>query len=337
MPGIQRLAFYIFFVSFSLTFFCLIFFDHGFLISLACASLTGVITSGALAFIFQHQVYRPLNRFRNHLYTAIGEREKSDQLLLDMEAALQELKESHKKEVAQLKEIETFRREFLGNVSHELKTPIFAIQGFIDTLLDGAMDDPQVNKDFLEKASKHADRLDNLVKDLLIISQLETGQLQMSMEDFRIYDLVLEVFEALEYKLTRKGRSVRLKLVSNEFDNILVHADRERIRQVLTNLVDNAIKYGLSSGLVTVQIRLKSAKKAVVFVSNEGKGIEAEHLPRLFERFYRVDKSRSREKGGTGLGLAIAKHLIEAHREKISVESDMEKGSIFTFTLTRAD
>jgi len=337
MPGIRRLGIYLFVVSFILTFLCLIAFDHQALISLASAFLTAIITSGVVTLIFKFQVYRPLNRFRNHLYTAIGEREKSDQLLLDMESALQELKESHKKEVAQLKEIETFRREFLGNVSHELKTPIFAIQGFIDTLLDGAMDDPQVNKDFLEKASKHADRLDNLVKDLLIISQLETGQLQMNMEDFRIYDLVLEVFEALEYKLTRKGRSVRLKLVSNEFDNILVHADRERIRQVLTNLIDNAIKYGLSSGLVSVQIRLISSKKAVIYVSNEGKGIDPEHLPRLFERFYRVDKSRSREKGGTGLGLAIAKHLIEAHREKISVESDIEKGSIFTFTLTRAD
>lgn len=264
------------------------------------------------------------------------DRETTNNVVRDISEAIKDINAGHEKEIEKLKEIETFRREFLGNVSHELKTPIFAIQGFIDTLLDGALEDPEVNRKFLEKALKHTDRLDNLVKDLLIISQLETGQLQMNMEDFRVYDLILEVFEALEYKVTRKGRSISLKIVPNEFSDLRVHADRERIRQVLINLVDNAIKYGKPDGVVSIEVVRQNGKKARIRVMNEGPGIAKEHLPRLFERFYRIDKSRSREKGGTGLGLAIVKHLIEAHREKITVESDTEKGSIFTFTLSLA-
>lgn len=284
------------------------------------------------------KIYLPLRRFRDEMFRVRGDgADPGKDALADVEKALADINLRHLKEIEKLREIETFRREFLGNVSHELKTPIFAIQGFIDTLLDGALDDPSVNKEFLEKALKNADRLDNLVKDLLIISQLETGQLQMNMEDFRIYELIHEVFESLEYKLTRKGRSVMLKIISNDNENLYVHADRERIRQVLINLVDNAIKYGDPKGTVRVEIVRLSEKKLQIKVGNEGKGIAPEHLPRLFERFYRVDKSRSREKGGTGLGLAIAKHLIEAHREKISVESEWEKGSIFTFSLTKPD
>jgi two-component system phosphate regulon sensor histidine kinase PhoR len=263
-------------------------------------------------------------------------RSASSDVVQDVEELILELKNDHEIEIEKLREIETFRREFLGNVSHELKTPIFAIQGFIDTLLDGALEDPIVNRRFLEKALKHTDRLDNLVKDLLIISQLETGQLQMNMEDFRVHDLIHEVFEALEYKLTRKGRSITLNIVPNGQEQIKVHADRERIRQVLINLVDNAIKYGKLNGVVSVEVSRQNGQKVLIRVINEGSGIAPEHIPRLFERFYRVDKSRSREKGGTGLGLAIVKHLIEAHKEKISVESNKEKGSIFTFSLALA-
>lgn len=280
---------------------------------------------------------QPLVKLRKELARLNNEEtEPTQDVVGDVEELIQKLKTGHEKEIEKLREIETFRREFLGNVSHELKTPIFAIQGFIDTLLNGALEDPEVNRKFLEKALKHTDRLDNLVKDLLIISQLETGQLQMNMEDFRVYDLILEVFEALEYKVTRKGRSISLKIVPNEFSELMVHADRERIRQVLINLVDNAIKYGKPDGVVSIEVLRQNGKKALIRVMNEGPGIAKEHLPRLFERFYRIDKSRSREKGGTGLGLAIVKHLIEAHREKITVESDTEKGSIFTFTLSRA-
>jgi len=306
--------------------------------SLGLALIAGLCIALTGTFFIHTRIFKPLENFRKHLLKLSGkEAELPGKIMSDLETGLSELNHKHKSEVEKLREIETFRREFLGNVSHELKTPIFAIQGFIDTLLEGAMEDPKVNTVFLEKALKHADRLDNLVKDLLIISQLETGQLQMSMEDFRLYDLVLEVFEALEYKLTRKGRSVSMKFLPHGNTHMFVHADRERIRQVLTNLIDNAIKYGDPSGTVTVEILNQNGQKALVLVANQGKGIDPEHLPRLFERFYRVDKSRSREKGGTGLGLAIAKHLIEAHREKISVESDLEKGSIFTFTLMRAD
>lgn len=298
--------------------------------------LLQVIMISTLA-LYWYRTYRlPLIELRTELLkmTDIKGGSNSD-VVQDVEDLIQSLKEEHQKEIEKLREIETFRREFLGNVSHELKTPIFAIQGFIDTLLDGALEDKQVNRKFLEKALKHTDRLDNLVKDLLIISQLETGQLQMNMEDFRIYDLVLEVFEALEYKLTKKGRSISLEIVHTEYENLIVHADRERIRQVLINLVDNAIKYGKLNGTIRIEI-LRKGKKAHVKVMNEGPGIPQEHIPRLFERFYRVDKSRSREKGGTGLGLAIVKHLIEAHKERITVESNKEKGSIFTFTLSLA-
>jgi two-component system phosphate regulon sensor histidine kinase PhoR len=287
-----------------------------------------------LWWIFRYFYRQPLIKLRDELQVLNKKRERTSDVIKDISESIKELKAGHEKEIEKLKEIETFRREFLGNVSHELKTPIFAIQGFIDTLLDGAMDDPEVNRKFLEKALKHTDRLDNLVKDLLIISQLETGQLHMNMEDFRIHDLILEVFEALEYKLTRKGRSITLKILANGNSSLKVHADRERIRQVLINLVDNAIKYGKNNGVVTVEVVRQNGKKAMVKVMNEGVGIPQEHLPRLFERFYRIDKSRSREKGGTGLGLAIVKHLIEAHKEKISVESDPEKGSIFTFSLS---
>jgi two-component system phosphate regulon sensor histidine kinase PhoR len=285
--------------------------------------------------VYCYRTYRlPLIRLREELWRMTEtNRSASSDVVQDVEELIHELKKDHEKEIEKLREIETFRREFLGNVSHELKTPIFAIQGFIDTLLDGALEDPIVNRKFLEKALKHTDRLDNLVKDLLIISQLETGQLQMNMEDFRLHDLIHEVFEALEYKLTRKGRSITLRIDPNGQEHLKVHADRERIRQVMINLVDNAIKYGKLNGVITVEVSKQNSQKVLIRVLNEGSGIDSEHIPRLFERFYRVDKSRSREKGGTGLGLAIVKHLIEAHKEKISVESNKEKGSIFTFSL----
>jgi two-component system phosphate regulon sensor histidine kinase PhoR len=317
---------------------CLLSLGSVFIAFLSGIRIYGLLIYFALAGLFLWWLFRyfyhyPLVKLRKELQQLHRYNPSTGDVVRDIDESIQELKAVHRKEIEKLKEIETFRREFLGNVSHELKTPIFAIQGFLETLIDGAMDDPEVNKKFLEKAAKHANRLNNLVKDLLVISQLETGQLQMNMEDFRIHDLVLEVFEALDYKLTRKGRAITLKIHPNEFSHLKVHADRERIRQVLINLVDNAIKYGEKKGVVTIEILRHNGNKVFVSVINEGVGIPAEHIPRLFERFYRIDKSRSREKGGTGLGLAIVKHLIEAHKEKISVESHSEKGSIFTFSL----
>lgn len=248
---------------------------------------------------------------------------------------LKSLNASKTREIERLKEMEAFRREFLGDVSHELKTPIFAIEGFIETLLDGALEDKKVNRKFLQKARKHAERLSSLVEDILVISQIESGELGMHTEDFVIHDLVIDVLDSLEYKFTKKGRDIDYKVITNGLQAVEVKADKQRIEQVLRNLIDNAVKYGDANGVVRIVIKEAGEKKLLIQVNDDGPGIEQEHLPRLFERFYRVDKSRSRGKGGTGLGLAICKHLIEAHSEKLWVDSEFGKGSTFQFTLTR--
>lgn len=241
-------------------------------------------------------------------------------------------------EIEKLKEMEAFRREFLGDVSHELKTPIFAIEGFVETLLDGALDDPKVNKKFLQKTRKHAERLSHLVSDILVISQIESGDLGMNDEHFSIYELVMDVLDSLAYKFTKKGRDISYKVLANGHEHTLVEADKQRIDQVVRNLIDNAVKYGDAKGVVTIIIERspEDEGKLVVKVNDNGPGIDKQHIARLFERFYRVDKSRSREKGGTGLGLAICKHLIEAHGERIWVESEPGKGATFMFTLKKA-
>lgn len=243
--------------------------------------------------------------------------------------------EKSEKEIQKLKEMEEYRREFLGNVSHELKTPIFAIEGFIDTLLHGAMNDKKVNRKFLQKALKHADRLGTLVEDILVISQVESGDLGMDMEQFRIHKVIRDVVESLDTKLTKKGRDIECRIVSNGLESTKVLADEKRIDQVLYNLIDNAVKYGNPQGQITIYLREIGLGKIEVAVADQGPGIDPKHLPRLFERFYRVDKSRSRDRGGTGLGLAICKHLIEAHNERIWVEST-ERGTTFRFTLAKA-
>ena len=240
-------------------------------------------------------------------------------------------------EIRKLKEIEVVRREFIGNVSHELKTPIFAIEGFIETLLDGALEDEKVNRKFLKKALKHSERLSTLVQDLLVITKIEAGDIEMKIKEFDAHQMILDVMESLDHKLNRKGRSVSLDLRINGLDHVKVLGDRERIDQVLYNLLDNAIKYGSMDGQVIIEIQNYADDQILLKVTDDGPGIEPKHLPRLFERFYRVDKSRSRDKGGTGLGLAICKHLIEAHDEKIWVESVEGKGSTFQFTLTKAE
>ncbi len=240
-------------------------------------------------------------------------------------------------EINRLKEMEAFRREFLGDVSHELKTPIFAIEGFIETLLDGALEDPKVNRKFLQKAGKHAERLSNLVSDILVISHIESGQLTMNHEKFSIYELLVDLLDSLSYKFTRKGRDIHYVIAANGLERTMVIGDKQRIEQVLRNLIDNAVKYGSSKGNILLSLELNNESKVVVKVKDDGPGIETQHLARLFERFYRVDKSRSRNRGGTGLGLAICKHFIEAHKERIWVESTPGNGSTFIFTLAKAN
>ncbi|MFT4521494.1 MAG: two-component system phosphate regulon sensor histidine kinase PhoR [Bacteroidia bacterium] len=235
-------------------------------------------------------------------------------------------------EITELKNQETFRREFVGNVSHELKTPIFQIQGYIHTLLEGALSDPKVNYTFLKKSAKSVDRLAELVKDLTTINFIESKELEMSFENFEMVALVEEVFEGLEVLAEQHQATL---LVKNEDGlKFMVYADRSRIKQVLTNLISNAIKYGKRNGIVRCSMYDLDAQ-VLIEVSDDGEGISEEALPRLFERFYRVDQSRNREAGGSGLGLSIAKHIIEAHGQNIQVRSQFGTGTTFSFNLNK--
>ncbi len=235
------------------------------------------------------------------------------------------------KEIEELKRMETFRREFIADVSHELKTPIFSAQGFVHTLLDGAVEDKKVRNKFLKKAAKSLDGLDILVQELLTISQMETGEIKMHLENFDIVEMCEEVIDQLEDKALKKD--IKLEFDKEYTEPIYVEADYQRIYQVLSNLITNGIKYTKKDG--TVSVSIKSVNKVTVTITDNGRGIPEEHLNRIFERFYRVEKSRSKEKGGTGLGLAIVKHIMEAHGSSINVESKEKQGSKFWFDLKK--
>ncbi|WP_020596394.1 sensor histidine kinase [Spirosoma panaciterrae] len=238
------------------------------------------------------------------------------------------------KEIDELKRLEQFRREFLADVSHELKTPIFAAQGFIHTLIDGAVDDEHVRDKFLSKAAKSLDGLDALVKDLVALSQLETGEVKMSFERVNFSQLIQEIFEQLE--TIAKAKNTSLSLKTSQPGPAWVKADVQRIMQVMTNLIENAVKYGNDNGKVIVHLE-EDKKHIIVSVRDNGPGIPPEHLSRIFERFYRVEKSRSKERGGTGLGLAIVKHILNAHKSKITVMSKVDKGTTFRFKLEKME
>jgi two-component system, OmpR family, phosphate regulon sensor histidine kinase PhoR len=236
-------------------------------------------------------------------------------------------------ETARLNKLESYRKDLLGNVSHELKTPIFNIQGYISTLLNGGMEDSTINRSYLERAEKSVDRMIAIVQDLQTITQLEKGELEIDEEPFDIVALCKDVMDSMERKADEK--KIDLQLRNNTSVSITVMGDRFRIRQVLVNLVSNSIAYGKEHGKTTVIIS-DQGTKATVEIADTGIGIAQKHLPRIFERFYRADKSRSRELGGTGLGLAIVKHIIEAHNQSIHVTSTEGAGSVFTFTLKKA-
>ena len=236
------------------------------------------------------------------------------------------------KELVRLNKIENYRKEFIGDISHELKTPIFAIQGFIETLLNGAIHDDEVNEVFLHKAMRNVNRLTYLTKDLMEISRLETGELKTNIQEVFLRDLVLDVVESLQFKAQKEN----IGLVLHDFDkNIQIRADRNQIKQVLVNLIENAIKYNKENGKVEIGVNVLNRDKVELFIKDTGIGIDENDIKRVTERFYRVDKSRSREKGGTGLGLSIVKHIIEAHGETLKIESQPDQGSTFRFTLTR--
>jgi two-component system, OmpR family, phosphate regulon sensor histidine kinase PhoR len=239
-----------------------------------------------------------------------------------------------KEEIEELKKLEAYRREFLGNVSHELKTPLFNIQGYILTLIEGGLDDPSINKEYLERSGKNIERMISIVEDLEVISRFETGELELSLINFDIIELSRDVIELLEVKAKKKN--IRQSIAREYEKPLYVRADKERIRQVLINLLDNSIKYGTDEGKTKVSF-FDMDENILIEVTDNGLGVDSKDIPRLFERFFRVDKSRSREQGGSGLGLSIVKHIIEAHHQTINVRSKIGVGTTFAFTLQKAD
>ena len=239
--------------------------------------------------------------------------------------------ERRNKEIELLQQNEAYRKEFLQNLAHEFKTPVFAIQGYIETLLNGAMDEPEILKKFLENTQKNTVRLVNLMNDLDEISKLESGQQLLYKQNFVIQELIKEVFDSLS--IHTRDKLIRTSIKKGCESPIYVFADKERIKQVLINLVSNSIKYGKTNGNIVASVYPTDDTHVLVEISDDGIGIEEEHIPRIFERFFRADSARSRDKGGTGLGLAICKHIIEAHKQSIHVRSTIDVGTTIGFTL----
>ena len=282
---------------------------------------------------------------RSFLYSKLKEISKdilpekniSQTVTTNMEELVTEIKDydsKRKSEFSEMKKLESFRREFIGNLAHEIKTPLFTSQSYILTLLDGAIKDENVNIKYLKTASKAIDRLNLIVKDLDLITKIESGESILNKNKFDIINLTENVFEMLEFTAKKK----KIKLTVNKDKGLLtkVIADKEKIEQVLTNLIDNSIKYGKDYGTTEIVIQSLNEDKIIVRVTDNGVGFKKENYTRIFERFFRVDRSGSRSAGGSGLGLAIVKHIIDAHDEKIYVESEFSVGSEFSFTLEKS-
>jgi two-component system phosphate regulon sensor histidine kinase PhoR len=251
----------------------------------------------------------------------------------ELSSELEELAEKNRLEIVSLNKQEAYRREFLGNVAHEMKTPIFTIQGYLITLLEGAGEDKEIREKYLERAIKGVDRLEAVVKDLDMISKLETKDVNPVMENFNLLDLIQNIFDILDLKSSKKGITVRFAQF-HQFP-IIVNADKEKIEQVLLNLIENSIKYGRVNGFTEVRIDESQLGRVRVDIVDNGEGMDKQHLNRVFERFYRVEKSRNRDQGGSGLGLSIVKHILEAHNQEIFVKSKVGKGSEFSFYLNK--
>ena len=281
-------------------------------------------------------IYRRVKRIYDDLTLLESASLRKEPITTDMATLTEEIDKyarDRKFEIETLKVREAYRKEFLGNVSHELKTPLFTVQGYISTLIDGAIHDKEVRDKYLKRAEKGIERLTYIVKDLDMITKLEVGDLSLSLEKFNIVDSVKNTFDLLEMKALKK--KITLIFDTEYPDPIYVNADKERIQQVLTNLVENSIKYGSDKGTTEVSIENLIKNKVIVRITDNGEGIAKENITRLFERFFRVDKSGSRKVGGSGLGLSIVKHIIEAHDEKIYIESELSVGSEFSFTLEK--
>lgn len=285
----------------------------------------------------EHFIYRRLRKIYKDVSILDINDLKKERATTDIDQlsqSMQEYVEGKTLEIKNLTERDSFRRDFLGNVAHELKTPLFTVQGYILTLLEGAINDKLIRKKYLERANKGVERLVAVIKDLDMIAKLENEGMKPNYEVFNILELIQNVFDLFEMKAKKRN----IKLIFDrvyEFP-VFVNADIEKIEQVLINLVVNSIKYGKPGGTTVVGIDSYNEKKFVVKVIDNGEGIKKEHLSRLFERFYRVDQSRSREQGGSGLGLSIVKHIIEAHDQNIFLKSTYGEGSEFSFTIEKA-
>lgn len=291
-------------------------------------------------FVLQYRVERFIYRRVKKIYDDVSLLEstnfRSQPITTDMATLTKQVKKfatDKKLEIETLKVREEYRREFIGNVSHELKTPLFTVQGYLSTLLDGGMKDKTIRKKYLQRAEKGVERLIYIVQDLDMITKLEAGELNLVNTRFDILEVIQNVFDLLEMKASEKN--ILLMFDLKYVKPIYVYGDKEKIQQVVTNLVVNSIKYGKEDGTTEVSVEDLVNNKVIVRIMDNGDGIEKQHIPRLFERFYRIDKSGARSEGGSGLGLSIVKHIIEAHDEKIYVESQVGKGSEFSFTLEK--
>lgn len=292
-------------------------------------------------FVIQYRVEIFIYRRVKKIYDDVALLESSTfihkTITTDMETLTKEVKKfatDKKLEIEMLKVREEYRREFLGNVSHELKTPLFTVQGYISTLLDGAMENKAIRKKYLRRAERGVERLIYIVEDLDMITKLEVGDLNLEFSEFDIVKVVRNVFDLLELKADKK--SITLAFSNYHIQPVFVNGDKDKVQQIVENLIVNSIKYGKEGGLTQVSVINLTSQKVLIQVSDDGEGIEKQNIPRLFERFYRVDKSGARSEGGSGLGLAIVKHIIEAHNEKIYVESEFGIGSEFSFTMEKA-
>ncbi|TAH08054.1 MAG: sensor histidine kinase [Sphingobacteriia bacterium] len=292
-----------------------------------------------IRFVLESFIYRKIKLIYKFIYqTKATKREETyykyilpQKSIDEVRADVEKWAEQRSAEIELLKQNEAYRKEFLQNLSHEFKTPIFAIQGYVDTLLGGAMENPSISKRFLENAAKNVDRMVHLVEDLDEISKLESGEQPLYKENFIIQELLKEIFETLSIKMATNHTKYAIKK-GCEYP-ITVFADKEKIRQVINNLVENAVKYGKKEGHIVASFYKTDGKHVLIELSDDGIGIAEEHLSRVFERFYRTDRGRSRDVGGAGLGLAICKHIIEAHRQTIHVRSKIDIGTTVGFTL----
>lgn len=304
-------------------------------LALALFALSMAVTYATIErFIYQKVriIYKNIHRFKSTKERAKDLRMNED-VMEKVQQDVMDWAQERVQEISQLKEQENFRKEFIGNLAHELKTPVFNIQGYILTLLEGALEDPDHNRKFLIKAAKNVDRMAGLIDDLDVITKIEGGSLELELRQFNLTSLVVDVMDQLEQRAKRAG--IEVEFVDENRRNVEVIGDAPKIEQVVTNLISNSLRYGKEGGKTEVRF-YDMDEQMLVEVADDGIGMSEEHLPRIFERFYRVDKSRSRNAGGSGLGLSIVKHIIEAHEQTISVRSTQGKGSTFAFTLQKA-